>query len=463
MKNILLFIIGTAFFFSCNSKTPTTETSSSKNIFIIKNVALVPMISEAVLTAQTIIIQDGKISKIVAQDKFKDTDYPNAIIIDGTGKFLMPGLVEMHAHIPVADNGNDSLVWETMFLYLANGVTTIRGMLGNPYHLELRKQVANGDLLSPRIYTSSPSMNGNSVKTAEEARQKVTDYQKAGYDFLKIHPGIQRAVFDTLVATANEVGIPFSGHVPIDVGIERAIEAGYASIDHLDGYMEGLVPEDDNIDPNSGGFFGFNFTEIADTSKIGALAKATAKAGVGVVPTQTLFTRWLSPIPAAELMAQPEMKYMNGKTLYQWRQSKQGVVDGSENYSAEKHAQYIAHRKAILQGLHQAGATLLLGSDSPQVANVPGFSIHREMQAMVDAGIPIYEVLLSGTINPARFFNQEKEYGSIREGASADLILLNGNPIQDIGNVQKIEGVMVRGTWLSKEDIEEGLKNIEKS
>jgi imidazolonepropionase-like amidohydrolase len=154
--------------------------------------------------------------------------------IDGTGKYLIPGLSEMHAHIPVAQDGDDASVRETLFLYLANGITTIRGMLGDPYHLTLKKQVEQNAFPSPRIYTSSPSLNGNTIPTREDARSKVTQYKKDGYDFLKIHPGIKREVFDEMVLTAKEVGISFSGHVPADVGIKHAIASGYATIDHLD-------------------------------------------------------------------------------------------------------------------------------------------------------------------------------------------------------------------------------------
>ena len=173
----------------------------------------------------------------------------------------------MRNHIPPPTTSKERIA-ETLFLYLSRGVTTIRGMLGNPLHLELREKTAKGELLSPRIYTSSPSLNGNSVKTREEAIIKVTQYQKDGYDFLKIHPGIQRDVFDQVVETANAVGIPFAGHVPVDVGIRHALESNYASIDHVDGFLEGLVPASANVKANENGF------------------------------TQSLFERWYAPITA---------------------------------------------------------------------------------------------------------------------------------------------------------------------
>ena len=417
------------------------------------------MNQEGVLENHTVIIKKGKIHKIGPANKVKVPG--KAIKIDGKSKYLMPGLTEMHAHIPVPQDSDDELVRETLFLYLSNGVTTIRGMLGDPYHLSLKKKIAAGNILSPRVYTSSPSMNGNTVSSKLEAIEKVTQYQKDGYDFLKIHPGIKKAVFDELVATANKVGIPFSGHVPADVGIHHALESRYASIDHLDGYIDGLVPQEHEIERTKGGFFGYNFTSLTDEAEIPALAKKTKSYGVWIVPTQSLFTRWFSPQDGAAIAAEPEMKYMSPKTLFAWRQSHQSLIN-NESYSANTYQIFLQRRQALLRGLHEAGVNLLLGSDAPQVFNVPGFSLQHEMKAMSEAGLSNFTILHSGTVNPARFFKSEGEYGTIVKGASADLILLSANPLEDIENMRKQLGVMLRGEWLSKTMIDEKLAAIAK-
>lgn len=421
------------------------------------NVQVLPMTSDSVWSGQTVIVKDGKIHRMASSNELKPAE--NTTVIDGTDLYLMPGISEMHAHIPVAQDGNDSLVKETLFLYLSNGITTIRGMLGNPYHLELRENVEKEDILGPRIYTSSPSMNGNSVTTVEEAREKVTKYKNDGYDFLKIHPGIKLDVFKELVKTAREVGITFSGHVPNDVGIFRAIDFGYASIDHLDGYVNGLVPDELGVDPNAGGLFGYDFTNLADRSKIGDLVAKTSSANIWIVPTQSLLVRWLSPTPGAEMATAPEMRYMKPATLYQWRQGKQQILD-SPDYHPDTADLFIKIRQEFLKTMHEQGVGLLLGSDAPQVFNVPGFSIQHEMRTMADAGIPNFAILQSGTANPARFFRQEGEYGTVTEGASADLILLNSNPLDDIKNMKNIAGVMVRGQWLSRDIIDAKLAEI---
>jgi imidazolonepropionase-like amidohydrolase len=372
----------------------------------------------------------------------------------------MPGLAEMHAHIPVPQDGNDSLVRETLFLYLSRGVTTIRGMLGNPYHLELKEMIDADSILSPRVFTSSPSLNGNTVPTPEEARRLVTQYKNDGYDFLKIHPGIPLDAFDEMAKTAREVGIVFSGHVPQPVGIRHALDAQYGSIDHLDGYLSGLATEADWARLNNDiGFFGYNTVPYAREAEIEALARQTKERGVWVVPTQSLFTRWFSPDDPAAMANEPEMKYMPARTRYQWRQSKQNAI-GADNYTEEQWKKMIDLRQQLLRALHDKGVPILLGSDAPQVFNVPGFSLEHEMNSMKDAGLSNEVILMSGTANPARFFGMAGAFGTIQEGASADLLLLSGNPMEDLSQTWAQEGVMVRGRWLSRVDIDERLAEI---
>ncbi len=454
-----LFILTLLFLFcsiSCN--TPQVAEISGEGATVFTNINVVPMNNSEVLENQTVIIRNGKIEKISAAEEIKIGD--GATLIDGKGKYLMPGISEMHAHIPIAREGNDSLVKETLLLYLSGGITLIRGMLGNPYHLELRKAVAEGNILGPRIYTSSPSMNGNSVTSVQEAIDKTSQYQKDGYDFLKIHPGIQLEVFDQLVKTAREVGIPFSGHVPVAVGVDRAIDFKYASIDHLDGYVDGLVPKVDGFDPSAGGLFGMNFANEADENLIPDLVKRTKEAGVWIVPTQSLLVRWIAPISGIEMVNEPGMQYMPPRTLFQWRQAKdQMAEDNAQN--VDRNQKYIDLRNAILKEMENQEVGLLLGSDAPQISNVPGYSIHHEIDAMLEAGVSPFAVLESGTANPARFFDQEGTFGTVVEGADADLLLLNSNPLEDPKVLRQHEGVMVQGKWLSRAWLDEELTKIE--
>ncbi len=421
--------------------------------YAIIGVAIPSLEIDALLIDQTVLISDGMITDIGDASGIQIPD--DATQIDGNGRYLVPGIAEMHAHIPTPQDGSDENVRETLFLYLANGITTIRGMLGHPYHLALKTYIETDAFPSPRIYTSSPSLNGNTVPTKEEAINKVTQYAEDGYDFLKIHPGIKREVFDELVKTANEVGIPFAGHVPMDVGIRHAIESKYASIDHLDGYITGLAPEEKKAE---GGFFGVLLYDDLDLGKIDELVNSTLVAGIAIVPTQTLMTRWLSPKPAAEMVGEPEMKYIPASQRFTWRQSKERMLENLA-YSPKGYEHFVETREKILQKMHQAGVTILMGSDAPQVFNVPGFSIHHEMKDMTKMGMSNREILRSGSVDVAAYF-QRDDFGTIEAGQIADLVLLEQNPVEDISNMQTIAGVMYRGRWLPKEKIEEKLKLI---
>ncbi|WP_421798509.1 amidohydrolase family protein [Haliscomenobacter sp.] len=430
--------------------------AAQTKINAITHVNVLPMTSEEVLKDYTVLLKDGKVLKMGPSHKLKVKKKNQ--VIDGTGKYLMPGLTEMHAHIPTPENGDDTWVRQVLFLYVANGVTTIRGMLGDPYLLTLRKNVENELLIGPRIFTSSPSMNGNTIKTPQEAREKVVQYKKDGYDFLKVHPGVKREVFDTMVKIAQSLNLPFSGHVPVEVGIRHALASRYASVDHLDGYLEGTVAADILAQNPNGGFFGYTYVPNADEKLLDALAAETKKQGVWVVPTQSLFTRWFSPTDANALANEPEMQYMPSKTLFQWRQNKSNLTGG--NYSEVLWQRFILFRHKILQSLYKADVDLLLGSDAPQVFNVPGFSLRHEMKSLAAANLSPYVILRSGTANPARFFGKSGAFGTIVPGASADFILLEANPLENVGNTSKQVGVMLRGKWLSKEFIEAELEKI---
>ncbi|WP_236979249.1 amidohydrolase family protein [Membranihabitans maritimus] len=419
---------------------------------LISDVNIIPMNEkDKILSNMDVFIQGENIVAIASHSKRNK----GKITIDGSGKYLIPGLSEMHAHIPVPDDGDESLVHETLFLYLSHGITTIRGMLGAPYHLLLREQTDALEFPTPRVYTSSPSLNGSTIPTAIDARDSVIKYKNAGYDFLKIHPGVTREAFDELVNTATEVGIDFAGHVPADIGIEHAIASGYASIDHLDGYVEGLVPQENR---GEGGFFGVMLAEQCNEDLINELVKTTREKGIAVVPTQTLMTRWLSPKSPYEMVREPEMALMPPMTRYSWRQNKQRLLDRL-NYSPNLYKRFIEIRNKYIKAFQDQGVLITLGSDAPQVFNVPGVSIHHEMKAMADAGLTPYEILKSGTVNVASFFDTP-ERGTIEIGKVADLVLLAANPLDDIQHASQIESVIYRGQILQKETISKQLEMI---
>ena len=423
------------------------------------DVTVIPMDRERAVPRQTVLVRGDK---IVAMGPADRVEVPaGGLRIDGRGKFLLPGLAEMHAHIP-GGQAADSVVERTLFLYVAGGITTIRGMLGHPRHLQLREQAAREELLSPTIYTSGPSINGNSASTPEVASRMATEQKAAGYDFLKIHPGLTRETFDAMAAAAKRAGIKFAGHVPLAVGLPRALEARYASIDHLDGYVEAMVREGAPVTADQSEFFGLNLGEHLDASRLPALVEATRKAGVWNVPTQSLMEN-LAPGESAEALARrPEMRYVPASTLSQWAEEKNSILEETGS-SPESARRTMEARRKLIKALHAGGAGLLLGSDAPQIYNVPGFSIHRELELLVAAGLTPYQALQTGTRNVAVFFGTLSRTGTIETGKRADLVLLDANPLADVRNTTRRAGVMLGGRWLPKETIDARLNAIAKA
>ena len=428
---------------------------SREREIVFTSVNVVPMDSEKIITNSMVIVTDGKVSAIGKKLKYGK----NALVIDAKGKYLIPGLAEMHAHVP--PNENIESHKEVLFLFAANGITTIRGMLGHPKHLELRSMINSGEVFGPRFYTTGPSFNGLSVKTAERGAAMVREQKAAGYDYLKLHPGLTKETFAAVSTTAREVGIPFAGHVSFGVGVWRAIDAGYSSIDHMDGFIEAMVPGIESMVEQQTGLFGMFVADKTDVSVIPKLMKELKAKNIWVVPTQSLADRWFDAnYTGDEFLKDPDSKYMDKKVVNQWIDTKKNLMDNAQ-YDANKIEDFIKLRRKLIYECQQSGVGLLLGCDAPQIFNVPGFSTHNELKYLVDAGLTPYQALRTGTVNVAKYLNLS-EVGTIKPGAIADLVLINGNPLTDITNTKKVEGVMMRGKWLSKNEIEAGLKKLEK-
>lgn len=448
----LLFLFFSSLLFTGKCQLPPVPNVAE---LVFRSVNLIPMDRETVLQNQTVVVRNGVITAIGDEGTVKWGN--GAKVIDGKGKYLMPGLAEMHAHVPPVDDLEP--MKEVLLLFAVNGITTIRGMLGHPRHLELRQKIKTGEILGPQFFTSGPSFNGNSAPTPEAAIRLVKEQKAAGYDFMKIHPGIKLDAFQAMAKTAKEEGIPFAGHVPSDVGIWNAIELGNLTIDHLDGFVEALIPGKDRFAEGSHGLFATSVFTEADTAHIPKLIAALKRKGTWVVPTQALAVRWLSPErSAAERAAEPEMQYMDQKTVAGWINTKQNTESGA-GYKKDAMPQYIALRQKLIKACQDAGVPLLLGCDAPQVFNVPGFSTHHELQYLVDAGLTPYQALYAGTVSVGKFFGDNNK-GMIRTGGPANLILLEANPLENIANTKRIDGVVINGKWLDKTWREETLRTI---
>lgn len=427
--------------------------NSNTRTIVISNVNVITMENEKVLQDQTVVVENGIITSIGKDVK----PTASALVINARGKWLMPGLAEMHAHVPPVDDLEP--MKKVLTLFAANGITTIRGMLGHPRHLELQTMLEKGEITGPRFFTTGPSFNGMSVTSPGAGAQMVKRQKSQGYDYLKLHPGLTRQKFDSIAITARKVRIPFVGHVSFGVGIWHAIESGYSSIDHLDGFVEGLVPGIERRMEQEAGLFGMFVAHEADTTQIPKLMNALKENNIWVVPTQALAERWFSPdFNADDFRNDPHARYMKPEVVDQWITSKKNLESNAQ-YNPERIRNFIALRRQLIKACQEYGVGLLLGCDAPQVFNVPGFSTHQELVYLVRAGLTPFEALQTGTVNVARYLNIDNA-GVIRAGAVADLVLMGGNPLDNIEETANIEGVMLKGTWLSKEFLASELKKL---
>lgn len=404
------------------------------------NVNVIPMDSERVLPDQTVVVRGDRIAEVGPGSRVKAPE--GALRIDGKGKYLIPGWAEMHGHIP-PPTAPAEYVEAVLFLYVSNGVTTVRGMLGAPNQLELREKAHHGEILAPTLYLAGPSFSANSIDSPAQAEQRVREQKAAGWDLLKVHPGLTRDEYDALARTARQVGIRFAGHVPAEVGLLHALEMGQETIDHLDGYMEYLGGD----------------TGPVDESRMKEVAEKTRGAGAWVVPTMVLWETILGAADLEKMKSYPELNYMPRDQVATWISAYQRRISNPQ-FSKERALQVAANRKRLLKVLSDSGIRILFGTDAPQQFSVPGFSIQREVKAMAEAGLTPYQVLQSATRNVGEYFKDKDRFGTVQAGRRADLILLEASPLADITNIAKRAGVMVRGRWHPEQEIQERLNKI---
>ena len=426
---------------------------SQERAITIGPVHIISMESGEVMAQQALITRNGLIDNIVSYSEVKNT--PGTAVVDGKNGYLIPGLAEMHAHIPSRSRG-EQYARDILLLYLANGITTTRGMLGEPWHLELREKLASQEWTGPRLITSGPSFNGQSVSSPSQGARKVREQASAGYEFLKLHPGLEAEEFAAIAMAAREVKMPFAGHVSSAVGLEMALRLHQASIDHLDSYAQAMVPVGSPLHDVSPSFFGINLVDGMDPALVPPLARATTLAGVWNVPTLSMIENWTGARSMKSLLARPGMAYVSKGLRQNWINS---VNSLQKQVPLKSRQQFLLLRRTLVRELQAAGAGLLLGSDAPQVMNVPGFSIHEELELMVGSGLTPLQALQSGTRNVAAFFEEDNQ-GEVKPGFVADLVLLRSSPLENIAASSDILGVMRAGTWYSREALDQMLAAV---
>lgn len=416
------------------------QAAGAGDVTAFTDVTVIPMDSERTLPGHTVLVQGDR---IIAVGPAASVAVPNgARRIDGRGKYLVPGLAEMHGHVP-PPGAPAQYTEDVLFLYVANGITTVRGMLGAEGQLDLRRRTSRGELWGPTLYLAGPSLNGNSVNSPDDAVRMVREQRAAGWDLLKIHPGLTRAEFDAMARTAAEEGLRFGGHVPAEVGLMHALRMGMETFDHVDGYVEYVGGAEGPIDP----------------AKLDSAVRVTREAGAWVVPTMALWEVLYGTLPLDSLLAYPELRYTSAQSVQQWTNA-YNQRRAAPQFNAETSRRVIAARQQVLAALHRGGAGILMGTDAPQQFSIPGFSLHREFPRMRAAGMSPYEILATGTRNVGAYFQRQDAFGTVAVGRRADLLLLDADPLADVANLQRIAGVMARGRWLPASEIRTRLEAI---
>ncbi len=421
------------------------------------NVNVVPMDVERVIANQTVVVRHGRIDAIGAAKRIRIPK--NAVRIDGRGRYLMPGLADMHVHLEYFDRDAQLL------LFLAGGVTTVRNMDGRPNILVWRKRIADGDLLGPTIFTAGAILEGNPpfrndnriVETPAQAIAAVAEQKKEGYDFIKIYHTLNRETYEAIVAAAKKNNLAVAGHVPRSIGLRGTFAAGQKSIEHLEGYADEIEADDSPL-RNQRSWLKRFFSFKVDDDKIRGVVEATRRANVWNVPT--LIEKQNSALTAEKiqvLLKRPEMRYLPPETAGLWSQSNARITRrmSPEDFASLVEGETV--RKHLIKALYNGGARLLIGTDTPNPFVVPGFSVREELQNFVEAGFTPYQAIKAATKDAAEFLGMSNEFGTVTTGKRADLILVEGNPFENIANLTRQTGVMTRGRWLTTGDLQKRL------
>lgn len=392
------------------------------------------------LRDHTVLVANGRIAAIGLGGDVAVP--PDARTIDGAGKFLIPGLWDMHVHTS----------WDRHFtapLLAANGVTGVREMFGKnlPRILSFRREVAAGRALGPRIVTAGPIIDGPNpvwpgsipAASAGAARAAVDRVRASGADFVKVYSGLSRDAYVAVAEEARRLGIPFAGHLPRAVPAELASDLGQRSLEHLDGVAA-----------------------AAASGRLDSLIARFRRNGTWQTPTLTVLRVRADPNDAL-LRTSPDLQYVPVPLRALWGLVRRMAAGSLTPPEATARREQFARQLALVQRLALGGVPLLAGSDLPNPYTIPGVSLHEELALMVQAGLSPASALAAATRNPAVFLGAQDSLGTIEPGKRADLVLLDANPLDDIRNTRTIRAVVIDGRLLDRGVLDRILARVQRS
>ena len=432
----------------------------ARNILVFDQVNVLAMTDDQIKHNQRVVIIDGMIT---ALGDSHSIDVPlGAKVIDAQGKYLMPGLSDMHSHINAGSNGSDQEVAQNQFLlYLATGVTVVRDAGGSPTHLQYKRDLSAQKILGPELFVASPIFEGEnavwpfSVKatSAAQAKEAIQAFAKQGYWGVKVYHTVSNEVYDAILSESAKHQLPVMGHVPFDVGIEKALKSGQLSIEHLRGYdFDGVAQEwlEKDGGRNAERFGSWN--QMSD-ERMDELVELTIAAGAWNCPTLAINRFLVYPDQRQALTQHPHYHRVHPVTrLSIERSNALDKVFSQESRTAIKAS--LPRQGELVRRLSERGGQLLVGTDSILPAYIPGFTVIDEIEAFVDAGISNFDALKAATVNASIALGIDEEIGTVEVGKRANLLLLNANALDDIQALWQADGVVVYGQWLSREAID---------
>ncbi len=451
-----------AVFLAAGCADPAAEQVQGNTAFV--GVTVIDVAAGETVPAQTVVVDDGRIVRVGPSASVTLAD--GVTVIDGTGRHLLPGLTDMHAHVFTAD---------ALVPYLANGVTTVRNMWGGPMALEMKAAVAEGRIPGPRIVTAGQLLDGppkiwagsTEVADAAEAEALVAQQAADGYDFVKVYSRLSPEVLDAILAAGAEHGIAVAGHTPQDVPLLHAVQGGMRSAEHFTGMLSAVFADPALPNPDLGSFDPRNHelvkalgrgdldaAELVDPDKVAQLGADLAAHDFWLVPTIDVMKNFTSiPRPA-----HPDaFDYLTpaDRAIMRMLESAGSAMIDPELQAGETVLYHV--RADVLPALHRAGTRMLVGTDD---SLQHGFAVVDEMETLVETGLTILEVLRAATLGAADYLGERGTFGEVVEGAAADLILVDGNPLEDLGALRRLHGVMRAGTFHDRANLDALLEQL---